>query len=69
MPAQVTIPSNILNTIERESKIFHDKNIFTQYLFTNIALQKIIDLKFQPKEGNYTLENARKQSFNKFKRR
>jgi hypothetical protein len=40
--------------------IFHDKNKFTQYLFTNPALQSIINGKFQYKEGNYTLEKARK---------
>jgi hypothetical protein len=33
---------------------------FTQYLSTNPALQRIIDGKPQNKEGNYTLEKARK---------
>jgi hypothetical protein len=47
-------------TIDLESKIFHDKNKFTQYLSTNSALQRIIDGKLQHKEGNYTLEKARK---------
>ena len=46
--------------IDGETKIFHDKNKFTQYLSTNPALQRIIDGKHQHKEGNYTLEKARK---------
>jgi hypothetical protein len=47
-------------TIDGEKKIFHDKTKFTQYLSTNPALQRIIDRKHQNKEGNYTLEKARK---------
>ena len=35
------------------------ENNFTQYLFTNAALQRIINGKLQHKEGNYyTLEKA-----------
>jgi hypothetical protein len=30
-------------TIDRETKIFHDKTKFTEYLSTNPALQRIID--------------------------
>jgi hypothetical protein len=53
-----------------ETKIFHDKNKFTQYLSTNTALQRIINEKIQHKGENYTLEKARKESsFNKPKRR
>jgi hypothetical protein len=37
-----------------ETKIFHDKYKFTQYLSTNPALQRIIDGKLQHKEGNHT---------------
>jgi hypothetical protein len=33
---------------------------FTQYLFTNPVIQKIINEKLQQKKGNYTLEKARK---------
>jgi hypothetical protein len=33
---------------------------FTEYLSKNSALQGIIDGKHQYKEGNYTLEKARK---------
>ena len=47
-------------TIGEENKIFHDKTKFKQYLSTNPALQRIIDGKHQHKEGNYTLEKARK---------
>jgi hypothetical protein len=46
--------------VDGETKIFHDKNKFIQYLSTNPALQRIIDAKLQHKEGNYTLEKARK---------
>jgi hypothetical protein len=47
-------------TIDGETKIFHDKTKFTQYLSTNPALQRIIDGKHQHEAGNYTLEKARK---------
>jgi hypothetical protein len=47
-------------TMDRETKILHDKSKFTQYIFTNLALQRIIDGKVQHKEGNHTLEKARK---------
>jgi hypothetical protein len=33
---------------------------FTHYLSTNLALQRIIDKKHPHKDGNYTLEKARK---------
>jgi hypothetical protein len=36
------------------------KNKFTQYLSTIPALRRIIKGKLQHKEGNYTLEKARK---------
>jgi hypothetical protein len=39
-------------TIDRETKVFHDKTKFTQYLSTNPALQRIIKEKLQHKEGN-----------------
>jgi hypothetical protein len=47
-------------TIDGETKIFYDKNKFTQYLSTHPALQRIIDGKLYHKERNYTLEKARK---------
>jgi hypothetical protein len=53
-------PAKLSITIDKETKIFHDKTKFTQYLSINPALQRIIDGKHQQKEGNYTLEKARK---------
>jgi hypothetical protein len=41
-----------------KTRLFHEKNTFTQYLSTIPILQKIIDRKLQQKEGNYTLEEA-----------
>jgi hypothetical protein len=62
-------PAKLSITIDGETKVVHDKIKFTQYLSTNPALQRIIKGKLQYKEGNYGLEKARKQSFNKPKRR
>jgi hypothetical protein len=53
-------PAKISIIIEGETKMFHDKTKFTQYLSINPALKRIIDGKHQHKEGNYTLEEARK---------
>ena len=47
-------------TVDAETKIFHDKTRFIQYLSMNSALQKIIKGKHHHKDGNYTLEKARK---------
>ena len=47
-------------TIDGETKVFHDKTKFTQYLSINPTLQRIIDGKLQHKEGKHTLEKARK---------
>jgi hypothetical protein len=44
MPTQATIPSKTLN-IDGETKVFHDKTKFTQYLSTNPALQREINNK------------------------
>jgi hypothetical protein len=51
-------PGKLLITIDRETKIFHDKTKLTQHLPTNAALQRIMDGKQQHKGGNYTLEKA-----------
>jgi hypothetical protein len=64
MPAQAKLSI----TIYLETKIFHDKPKFTQYLSTNPALQRIINGKLKHKEGSNTLEKARRQSFNNPKR-
>ena len=53
-------PANLSITINGESKVFHDKNKFTQYLSTNPALQRIMNGEHQQREGNYTQEKARK---------
>jgi hypothetical protein len=53
-------PAKLATKIDGETKVFHDKAKFTQYLSANPALQGIIDGKQQHKEGNYTLEKARK---------
>jgi hypothetical protein len=52
-------PAKLSIIIDGETKVFHDKNKFTQYLSTNPALQRIIKGKHQEKDGNYTLEKAR----------
>jgi hypothetical protein len=43
MPALATIPRKISITIDGETKIFHDKTKFTQYISTNPALKRVID--------------------------
>jgi hypothetical protein len=53
-------PAKLSITINEETKIFHDKIKITQYLSTNPVIQRIIYGKHQHKEGNYTLEKARK---------
>jgi hypothetical protein len=58
-------PAKLSITIDGETKVFHDKTKFTQYLSTNPALQRIIKRKHQQKDRNYTLAKARKYSFKK----
>jgi hypothetical protein len=53
-------PDKFSITIHGETKVFHDKTKFTQYLSTNPALQRIIKGKHQHKDGSYALEKARK---------
>jgi hypothetical protein len=53
-------PEKISITIDGETKVLHDKTKFTQCLSMNPALQRIINGKHQHKDGNYTLEKARK---------
>jgi hypothetical protein len=60
MPAQATIPSKLSITIDGETKEFHDKTKFTQYLSRNPALQRIIKGKYQHKDRNHALEKVRK---------
>ena len=60
MPAQATISAKLVITIDQETKVFHVKTKFTQYISTNAALQRIIKGKLQHKEGNETLEKSKK---------
>jgi hypothetical protein len=60
MPAQLLFPANLLITIDEDTKVFHDKSRFIQYLSPNPALQRIIKGRHQHKEGNHTLEKATK---------
>jgi hypothetical protein len=53
-------PAKLSITIDGETKVFHDKTKFTQYLSMNPALQRIIKRKHQHKDGSYTLQKARK---------
>ncbi|MBX8828005.1 hypothetical protein HBA93_20595, partial [Ochrobactrum sp. SFR4] len=63
-------PAKLSIYINGETKIFHDKTKFTQYLSTNPVLQRIRNGKAQCKEASYTIEKARNQSScNKTKRR
>jgi hypothetical protein len=61
--------ANLSITIDGETKIFHDKTKFKQYLSTNPALQSIVKGKLQHKDGNHTQEKPRNySSHNKLKR-
>jgi len=52
-------PATLSINIDEETKIFHDKTKYTQYLCINPSLQRIIDGKFQHKERNYTIQKIR----------
>jgi hypothetical protein len=67
MLGQATILCKTL--IDGETKIFHDKTKFKQYLSTNPALQKVTE-ELQHEEENYTQGKVRNESsYNKLKRR
>ena len=53
-------PAKLSITVDGETKVFHDKNKFTQYLSMNPALQMIIKGKRRYKDRNYTQEKPRK---------
>jgi len=53
-------PAKLSINIDGETKIFQEKNKFTHFISTNQALKRIVGGKLQHKEGNYTLEKARK---------
>jgi hypothetical protein len=62
-------PEKLSITTDEETKIFHDKTKFTQYLSTNPALQRIIDGKRQHKEGNYTPQKGKKVIFKQIQKK
>jgi hypothetical protein len=51
--------AKLSNTIDGDTKLFHVKTKFTQYLYTNPALQRIITGKHQYKDRNYILEKTK----------
>jgi hypothetical protein len=54
-------PAKLSNTLDGETKVFHDRSKFTHYLYTNPALQRIITgKKKQYKDGKHVLEKARR---------
>jgi len=58
--ARLLYPAKLSMNIDAETKIFHEKYKFIQYLSTNSVLQRILNEKLLHHEGNYTLERARK---------
>jgi hypothetical protein len=46
-------PAKLSINIDEETKEFHDKTKFTQYLSKNLAFQRIIKGKLQHKDGKY----------------
>jgi hypothetical protein len=58
--SRLLYPAKLSITIDRETKVFHDKTKFTQYLSTNPVLQRIITGKHQYKDRNYALEKNKK---------
>jgi hypothetical protein len=57
---RILYPAKLSINKYEETKIFHDKNKFIQYLSTDLAIQRIIVGKHQHKEGNNTLEKVRR---------
>jgi spore coat polysaccharide biosynthesis protein SpsF (cytidylyltransferase family) len=53
-------PAKLSITIDGETKVFHDKAKFTQYLSMKPTLQRIIKGKHEHKDGNYSLEKNKK---------
>ena len=57
MSEHTTVPTKNFNLMDGENKIFYDKTKFTHHLSTNLATQKKVEEKLQPKKVNYTQEN------------
>ena len=51
-------PAKLAFTINGENQIFQDRNRFKQYVATNPALQKTLEVKSQTKEANNTHNNT-----------
>jgi hypothetical protein len=49
-------PAKLSINKDEETKVFHDKTKFKQYLSKNPVLQRILKGKLQHKKGNYALE-------------
>jgi hypothetical protein len=60
MPAQATKPSKTFNYHRWKTKVFHDKNQIQTISFHEFHPSKDNKGKTQHKDGNYTLEKARK---------
>jgi hypothetical protein len=56
--SRLLYPSKLSSNIDGENKVFQDKTKFKQYLSTNLALQKILEGKFQHKEDTFTKERT-----------
>jgi hypothetical protein len=57
---RLVYPAKLLITVDGQTKTFHDKTKFTQYLSMNPPIKMIIKGKLQHREENYSLEKARK---------
>jgi hypothetical protein len=63
MPAQATSTEKFPIAIDGQTKVFHKKTKFTQYLSTNPALQRIIKGKLKYKRGKLSLRKRKKLIF------
>jgi hypothetical protein len=56
-------PAKLSITIDVETKIFHDKTKFIQYLSTNPGLQRILKGKLQNQGGKLCSRKSKKVNF------
>jgi hypothetical protein len=54
MPAELLYLAKLSITIDGETKVFHDKTKFIQYLSMNLALQRIITEKKKKRTNTST---------------
>jgi hypothetical protein len=57
--SRLLYPAKLSINIDGENKISQDKTKLRQYLSTNPALQRILEVKLQHKEGTCTKERTR----------